>query len=105
MAESEKQEGIKIPMPWGGDLVANGFNVIFVIAFVGVFYLLLEQNKLLGQQTQELRDGQEAIQCQLGIDIFAHSFPRGAVEWDLLPPILHGCLPEYSKRIQRTPPK
>ena len=63
--------------------------------------LLKQQNELLHDQTDELREEIDDVRCIVGIDIFVHQYPKGAIEWDILPPHLHGCYPEYAKKLPR----
>jgi hypothetical protein len=101
------------------DLAAKGTTIILLFALAVIGYLALRehgnrtsaekqimgllshQNELLGSQTDVLKDGQREIECQLGIDIFVHQFQRGGVDWDMLPPQLHGCYPDYAKKMPR----
>ena len=63
--------------------------------------LLVDQNKLLHDQTAQLQAEIDDVRCIVGINIFVHQFPRGAIEWDSLPAHLHGCYPEYAKKLPR----
>ena len=109
MAEPEKpkvvveEAGLSVPMPWGGVVKASGFDVVFLIGFVVMGTMMYKQNDLVAQQTVELRTERkqehDVIRCNIGIDIFVHQFPRGEVNWDLLPVQLYSCLPDYTKKM------
>lgn len=109
MAEPEKpreeKADLSIPMPWGGKVTANGFDVVFLIGLVVIGVMLYKQNDLLHQQTIELRterfNEHRVLQCNIGVDIFVHQFERGAVNWDLLPVQLYSCLPDYTKKMPK----
>lgn len=95
--------GLTVPLPWGGAVKASGFDVVFLAGFVVLGVMLYKQNDLLHQQTIELRTERIAehtiLKCNIGIDIFVHQFPRGEVNWDLLPVQLYSCLPDYTKKM------
>ena len=105
MAEPEKP-GVKIPLPWGGEVTAFGFDVVLLIGIIILGAMLWKQseqlnhqNILLNQQTEELKAEVHESRCILGIDIFTHQYPRGQVDWNDLPVSLYRCLPEYAKKL------
>ena len=113
MAEAE-QEKLSLKTSFG-EVAAKGATVVLLIALAAIGALALRehtkreaaehliveslnrQNDLLHQQTADLSAQIEEIKCNLGIDIFVHQFPRGTIEWDLLPVQLHGCYPDVKK--------
>ena len=127
MAEAAPTEPAKEELRFKGtfagqavDLAAKGSTIIIllVVAAVGVLALreharresaeqrietlLKQQNKLLHDQTDDLREEIDDVQVsRRHYWHLPHQFPRGAIEWDLLPAHLHGCYPEYVKKVPR----
>lgn len=106
MAEEEKKPGVSIPLPWGGEATAFGFDVVLLLGMVILGWMIHEQNGLLDRQNilvheqtaQLLREVDES-RCILGISIFTNQFPRGQIDWDQLPVSFYKCLPEFSKKL------
>lgn len=86
---------IDVPIPWSAKpLHVTGtlaIGLIIYLATAWYFRDLINTGNL-----QRAAEHNELI-CNQEMEIFIHQFPRGEVDWALLPGTLYHCLPEYTR--------
>ena len=106
MAESDK-DSISVPLPWGGNIIANGFNVVMLLALAAIGWFMndlatkidirdTEYRRQQRMEHQDIVDYLEYNGCLNRLTIFIARLPREqAVDWYSVPPDLAKCAPVF----------
>lgn len=86
----ETPNSVTVPpsVPILGGLKVTGSTAILAIMLAGAMYWIYDQNQLRSRQF-------ELLACKVDLAIYAHSFPKGAIDWSLLPADMYACIPNF----------
>lgn len=89
MAE-EQPNSLTVPasVPILGGAKITGAATILAIMVAGAVWWVYDQNKLRNHQF-------ETLNCKMDLAIYVHSFPKGAIDWSLMPPDMYSCVPNF----------
>jgi len=114
MAEAPKingngSGGINLPLPWGGSIKATGAAAIIAVMVAGLGYWTYDQVKMRDVELEGIREkidtvdmnGQRrfnTLNCKVDLAIYVHQFPKGAIDWNMLPSGFYECLPNLKPK-------
>ena len=75
-------------VPILGGAKITGAATIVAIMLSGAVWWVYDQNKLRNQQF-------EVLACKVDLAIYAHSYPKGEIDWSLLPADMYVCFPNF----------
>lgn len=93
MAEAAEPAGssLKVKTPFG-DVVAQGFQVVLVLCFAALFWIVYDLGKDRAIEA-------EKIQCLIKLQIWIYTQPRGTAPQPIeMPAETWACVPEYFVR-------
>jgi len=104
-ASKDNGNGIQVPIPiLGGKATVKGAAAILAVMLAGLGYWIYDQVKLrdaemaaIREQIRAVEKGRQAqldlLTCKIDLSIFLHTFPKGAVDWSLVPANMYACIP------------
>src|SRR5262245_33815146 len=120
MAEAAKNgngNSIEVPTPFGGKVKLSGPLVIVVVCLAamiaGLGYwayweiqkrdkefeaVFTKLNAMERHRDDQLSGAFNDLSCRINIAIFLHQFPKGQVDWSLLPADMWRCVPNFKMK-------
>jgi len=128
MAEEPKRNGngnsIEVPIPWGGKVKLSGPLVIVVVCLAAMiaglaywaYWEVQRRDKITGELYDRVETMEKTIIARLGevekgrqvqlarlnclteLNLFVYVYPRGQVDWSMMPAYLYECAPNYKMK-------
>src|SRR5262245_47676032 len=126
--EAPKQNGngntIEIPTPFGGKVRLSGPIVIIVVCLAAMiaglgywaYWEVQKRDKIIGEVYERIELTEKIILARLGevekgrqvqlsrlnclteLNLFVYVYPRGQVDWSMLPTALYECAPNFKMK-------
>lgn len=128
MAEQAKPNGngntIEVPTPFGGKVKLSGPIVIVVVCLAAMiaglgywaYWEVQKRDKIIGEVYDRIELLEKALITRLGeiektrqvqlsrlnclteLNLFVYVFPRGQVDWSMMPTPLYECAPNFKMK-------
>lgn len=89
----------------GGAKITGAATILAIMLFGAVVWIYKENEKRevqigriyekLDYQDKVRGEQFERMACRIDVAVFVHSFPKGGIDWSLLPADMYTCLPNF----------